>query len=779
MGYRKRPTIAIVMGDNRSEYLDELAKDFHYCAMEEDVNVVFVKEAKMPKYCEAILSESFQQQHSFHFHKIHDYIRFINPDVIILAYGSMTSFRYVKRQQEYFRMYQGIPVLLIEDVSVDPSVPYLISDNYGGMRQMMEHLVKYHGYRQICFLAGPEINFDSKERLQAYYDVMKESGIQVSEHMVAYGDYTEQVEPQIEQLLDENPGIEALVCANDTMAKAAYRVCEQRGLMVGSDIAITGYDDSEICRKLNPALTTVSHSAMQYAYHALHAAIRLYYGQEVKLRRIETVLCKRGSCGCDLRYSFPEIERLDTKTLRVHMKSRIQQITDNIFIGMPYHNLQVEYNSLLEELFDYIFSNVFDSSNRELSKEVISRYLRKIYAYPFVDEQLVGAYIHRLLKDLMNMTKTEEEKDKLIFALTASRNFQHSKEIIDMHTLDNIHMKQAWFLASFTRDMLTAGWSFEENMRCILKRMRAMGIPSTYIMFFQEEVRFTDRKEIDYPQEIYLAGYYTKEEFQICSYGGGTPMSRSEGFKGLIPRERGHVYMSYLLFAGDRHYGLMLCENEEWDYEYLLECSLQLGSMFQYMTLQDTQLQAHRELQMTLKRIEEQNRVLNFVSQQDALTKLLNRRGFMEATIQAFALHQNCMAAAFFADLDHLKEINDSFGHMAGDFAIQTGASFLVDCLPPEAIIARIGGDEYVALVFEEEDSDIQTGYSKDMISRIREHIREYNAKSDKEYMIELSIGAYEFLCNQEANIESIIGLSDSIMYEEKKKRRPSVKKNP
>ena len=61
---------------------------------------------------------------------------------------------------------------MLEDTPDDPDIPYLIADNYNGMRQCIEHLVNVHGYRKIAFVAGPANNKDSNERLKAYRDVM-------------------------------------------------------------------------------------------------------------------------------------------------------------------------------------------------------------------------------------------------------------------------------------------------------------------------------------------------------------------------------------------------------------------------------------------------------------------------------------------------------------------------------------------------------------------------------------------------------------------------------
>ena len=48
-----------------------------------------------------------------------------------------------------------------------------------------------------------------------------------------------------------------MICANDVMAETAYRECGKRGLVVGKDIAITGFDDWELAKTMNPPLTTV------------------------------------------------------------------------------------------------------------------------------------------------------------------------------------------------------------------------------------------------------------------------------------------------------------------------------------------------------------------------------------------------------------------------------------------------------------------------------------------------------------------------------------------
>ena len=80
------------------------------------------------------------------------------------------------------------------------------------------------------------------------------------------------------------------------------------------------------------------------------------------------------------------------------------------------------------------------------------------------------------------------------------------------------------------------------------------------------------------------------------------------------------------------------------------------------------------------RELEEKNQILRVISSYDEMSQLLNRRGFMEKSLQMVQANAGKQAYLLFADIDHLKEINDSFGHAAGDFAIQTAAGYLLQC---------------------------------------------------------------------------------------------------
>ena len=96
---------------------------------------------------------------------------------------------------------------------------------------------------------------------------------------------------------------------------------------------------------------------------------------------------------------------------------------------------------------------------------------------------------------------------------------------------------------------------------------------------------------------------------------------------------------------------------------------------------------------------------------QDILTGLYNRNGLMAAYQEMVSDHgQEKISEGItivLADLDGLKKINDNYGHGEGDHAIHTVAQALKNACPKNAVCARFGGDEMLAIFDEEYDPDL------------------------------------------------------------------------
>jgi hypothetical protein len=89
---------------------------------------------------------------------------------------------------------------------------------------------------------------------------------------------------------------------------------------------------------------------------------------------------------------------------------------------------------------------------------------------------------------------------------------------------------------------------------------------------------------------------------------------------------------------------------------------------------------------------------LRYLVEHDDLTGLRNRRALLAHLSDRLAVRQPGPVAVLYIDLDRLKAINDSLGHAAGDWYIQTCADRLSACAGGQSMVARIGGDEFVVV---------------------------------------------------------------------------------
>ena len=88
-------------------------------------------------------------------------------------------------------------------------------------------------------------------------------------------------------------------------------------------------------------------------------------------------------------------------------------------------------------------------------------------------------------------------------------------------------------------------------------------------------------------------------------------------------------------------------------------------------------------------------------SETDMLTGIANRRGFERRATASIALSRRYgeAMAAIMLDLDHFKQINDRFGHATGDAVLHAVGQVLVRTVPRDALVARLGGEEFVVLL--------------------------------------------------------------------------------
>lgn len=166
------------------------------------------------------------------------------------------------------------------------------------------------------------------------------------------------------------------------------------------------------------------------------------------------------------------------------------------------------------------------------------------------------------------------------------------------------------------------------------------------------------------------------------------------------------------------------------------------------------------------KQAEETARALSL---SDELTGLYNRRGFVALAEQQLktASRMDNGAGLIFADLDGMKDINDTLGHGEGDRALIEIAQILKKTFRGSDIVARLGGDEFVVFAMENE------GFDMDILTRrIQQAVEAANAAPDHPFTLSLSIGIARFDPQNPRSLDALLAESDSLMYENKLKKR-------
>lgn len=157
------------------------------------------------------------------------------------------------------------------------------------------------------------------------------------------------------------------------------------------------------------------------------------------------------------------------------------------------------------------------------------------------------------------------------------------------------------------------------------------------------------------------------------------------------------------------------------------------------------------------------------LANQDPLTNLANRRLFekrLEHDI-AHAKRHHTNIALLYIDLDHFKNINDSFGHRAGDELLVQVAQRLKSSIRAEDTAARLGGDEFIILLSEVHS----TSDAKQVADKIIDQINQPFNINDVVIRIGCSIG-FSLYPEHSDKINKLISIADRAMYQAKKAGR-------
>ncbi len=156
------------------------------------------------------------------------------------------------------------------------------------------------GHKRIGFITGKLSVASARQRLQGYIDALESAGIAFDPDLVGEGDWLHARAYTLAQALfesDQPPS--AIVASNDLSAFGVMQAARERGLSIGRDISITGFDDIDMAATVTPSLTTVRQPMFRMGEAAVEMLMRQHRGEKLSRRhvRLETELIVRQSTG--------------------------------------------------------------------------------------------------------------------------------------------------------------------------------------------------------------------------------------------------------------------------------------------------------------------------------------------------------------------------------------------------------------------------------------------------------------------------------------------------
>jgi diguanylate cyclase (GGDEF)-like protein len=126
--------------------------------------------------------------------------------------------------------------------------------------------------------------------------------------------------------------------------------------------------------------------------------------------------------------------------------------------------------------------------------------------------------------------------------------------------------------------------------------------------------------------------------------------------------------------------------------------------------------------------------------------------------------------ALVFIDLDGMKDVNDTLGHVEGDRALVEAAGLLSRCVRQTDIVARFGGDEFVLLL-----TTAENDWEDCIRRRLQSQVDASNAQPGRRYRLSFSVGVVRAEPDRWLALEQLVAEADAMMYRQKQKKKGPV----
>ncbi len=381
----------------------------------------------------------------------------------------------------------------------------------------------------------------------------------------------------------------------------------------------------------------------------------------------------------------------------------------------------------------------------QLGRRAVQKVLNKLRGIPDEDRLFPTEFIKR------GSCTREEPPGKIYKKLEDNERSEMIRYFRERKHIDNV----------FVRDTLIIGGEKNSYTR-IMQRLSFIGSPTSFLYTLKEPL-------VHHPGDVPPDGL--EWDFRAYCYGEAAYAPDDELRRLTTPQvfcneklcsDRQHCFVVSDLYVADTQYGIALLEPQNEDFFSELELiTYILSSAVRALNIMRSQ-------ERLLGRLKTANLALEEQSKLDPLTGIFNRRGFYGAADSLFE-SGSAEYVICYADMDNLKLVNDEYGHIEGDFSLALVAKCLREVFGEEAIIGRMGGDEF-AVILPAGGTDTATYHS-----RGKKFIEEFNASGQKPYRFGVSMGILRLVCENGYDLKAALDKADDLLYDEKQKRKKEI----
>ena len=302
------------------------------------------------------------------------------------------------------------------------------------------------------------------------------------------------------------------------------------------------------------------------------------------------------------------------------------------------------------------------------------------------------------------------------------------------------------------------------------KILTALNMPLCMVCFYKKPVMVEKDKDFALPHNASVSMMLDIER-KIHDYEIGLEFNPTKTpFPPEYFSDNPGAFMIHPLFSGRKNYGYLVCKITTPNYSmHSVAVKILINTIaanYEYTR----SLSKSKSLSKMNISLQQSNSTLDLQSKTDELTKILNRRGFMELGQKTLDLAADARkhGVIYFADLDGLKKINDSYGHDMGDEAIKAAADVLSQSLRSNDIVGRLSGDEFGAIAI-----GMKLSQEKKFRDKINSLCKMISSDRKFPFTLSMSIGAAEFELSDENQIAltDLLSQADDKLYIEKKQK--------